>query len=61
MDKARIEKFYTEQLYPLQDEVLRTHTSCITPFYLTGGTTLSHGYLRHRHSDDLDLFINTAT
>jgi len=61
MDNAGIEKFYIEQLYPFQDEVLRVITSCNTPFYLTGGTGLSRGYLHHRHSDDLDLFVNTAT
>ena len=25
------------------------------PFYLTGGTAVSRGYLHHRYSDDLDL------
>jgi len=29
-----------------------------TGFYLTGGTAASRGYLRHRFSDDLDLFVN---
>lgn len=29
-------------------------------FYLTGGTALSRAYLHHRHSDDLDFFLNWA-
>ncbi len=29
------------------------------PFYLTGGTALSRYYLKHRFSDDLDLFVNS--
>jgi hypothetical protein len=29
-----------------------------TPFYLTGGTTLSRFYFNHRFSDDLDFFVN---
>jgi len=29
-------------------------------FYLTGGTALSRAYLHHRHSDDLDFFLNRA-
>jgi hypothetical protein len=28
-------------------------------FYLSGGTAASRGYLHHRFSDDLDLFVNT--
>jgi len=31
-----------------------------TEFYLTGGTALCRHYLHHRHSDDLDLFVNGA-
>ncbi|MEA3359139.1 MAG: nucleotidyl transferase AbiEii/AbiGii toxin family protein [Thermodesulfobacteriota bacterium] len=27
-------------------------------FYLTGGTALGRYYLKHRYSDDLDLFVN---
>ncbi|MDY6793302.1 MAG: nucleotidyl transferase AbiEii/AbiGii toxin family protein [Thermodesulfobacteriota bacterium] len=27
-------------------------------FYLTGGTALGRHYLKHRHSDDLDFFVN---
>ena len=29
-----------------------------TSFYLSGGTAASRGYLRHRFSEDLDLFVN---
>lgn len=29
-----------------------------TEFYVTGGTAASRGYLHHRFSDDLDLFVN---
>jgi hypothetical protein len=29
-----------------------------TGFYLSGGTAASRGYLNHRFSDDLDLFVN---
>jgi len=29
-------------------------------FYLTGGTALAEFYLKHRFSDDLDFFTNTA-
>jgi Nucleotidyl transferase AbiEii toxin, Type IV TA system len=54
MDSA----FYFEALYPLQDDVLRRITELNTPLYLTGGTAASRGYLRHRFSDDLDLFTN---
>jgi hypothetical protein len=28
-----------------------------TGFYLTGGTAASRGYLNHRFSDDLALFV----
>lgn len=50
--------FYEHILYPLQDEVLALITSLKTGFYLTGGTAASRGYLHHRYSDDLDLFVN---
>jgi predicted nucleotidyltransferase component of viral defense system len=56
-DKA----YYLNQLYPLQDRVLRVITACDTDFYLTGGTALSRVYLHHRFSDDLDLFVNYAS
>ena len=54
VDKA----FYFDRLYPMQNEVLRLIRSGGTEFYLTGGTAASRGYLNHRFSDDLDLFVN---
>jgi len=50
--------YYLNNLYPLQDRVLKEISDCNTPFYLTGGTALSRHYLNHRFSDDLDLFVN---
>lgn len=50
--------FYFNKLYPLQDKVLKTINHLDTGFYLTGGTASSRGYLHHRFSDDLDLFVN---
>jgi len=50
--------YYEHLLYPLQNEVLALLTSLQTGFYLTGGTAASRGYLQHRYSDDLDLFVN---
>ena len=50
--------YYETKLYPLQDEVLKKLKSLEQPFYLTGGTAVSRGYLHHRYSDDLDLFVN---
>jgi hypothetical protein len=50
--------FYFETLYPLQDEALKVLRGLETGFYLTGGTAASRGYLNHRFSDDLDLFVN---
>jgi len=50
--------YYTKNLYPLQDGVLRIVQELALPFYLTGGTALSRHYFAHRYSDDLDLFIN---
>lgn len=44
MDKS----FYFDQLYPLQDEVLRLLGGVDTGFYLTGGTAASRGYLHDR-------------
>lgn len=49
---------YFTKLYPLQDAVLAAFASTETEFYLTGGTAASRGYLNHRFSDDLDLFVN---
>lgn len=51
-------RYYSEQLYPLQDEVLRFLGSVESPFYLTGGTLLGRYLLHHRFSDDLDFFVN---
>jgi predicted nucleotidyltransferase component of viral defense system len=50
--------FYTTNLYPLQDRVLRIGEQINTKFYLTGGTALSRAWLQHRYSDDLDFFLN---
>jgi len=50
--------YYTGVLYPFQDEVLRAIGGAETGFYLTGGTAASRGYLDHRFSDDLGLFVN---
>ncbi|HWR58193.1 MAG TPA: nucleotidyl transferase AbiEii/AbiGii toxin family protein [Thermodesulfovibrionales bacterium] len=49
-------EYYNNVLYPLQDRAIRTFQD--SPFYLTGGTTLSRGYYNHRYSDDLDYFVN---
>lgn len=49
---------YFERLYPLQDAVLASFARADTGFYLTGSTAASRGYLNHRFSDDLDLFVN---
>lgn len=54
MDK----EYYFNRLYPLQDKVLKIINDLDTHFYLTGGTASSRGYLHHRFSDDIDLFVN---
>ena len=54
MDKA----FYFETLYPFQNQVLQVLNEVETGFYLSGGTAASRGYLNHRFSDDLDLFVD---
>ena len=51
-------KYYKEELYPLQDGILKIVGDLNLPFYLTGGTALSRFYFQHRYSDDLDLFVN---
>jgi len=51
-------KSYFEDIYPFQDRVLKLISAVETDFYLTGGTAASRGYLNHRFSDDLDLFVN---
>jgi hypothetical protein len=50
--------FFFDVLYPLQNHVLRLFHQVETGFYLAGGTAASRGYLNHRFSDDLDLFVN---
>lgn len=50
--------FYFDTLYPFQDRVLQIIGSLDTGFYLSGGTAASRGYLNHRFSDDLDLFVD---
>ena len=52
-----LEKYYEENLYPLQNGVLNIVKKSGTPFFLTGGTALSRYYVHHRYSDDLDLFV----
>ena len=52
------DSFYTTILYPLQDQALGAIDHAETEFYLSGGTAASRGYLKHRFSDDLDLFAN---
>lgn len=54
MDK----EYYYKKRYPLQDKVLRIINDLGTGFYLTGGTASSRGYLHHRFSDDIYLFVN---
>lgn len=51
-------EFFLTRLYPMQDRALARLGSVDTGFYLTGGTAASRAYLRHRFSDDLDLFVN---
>ena len=52
--------YYQNIVYPLQDKVLEIVGRLPVEFYLTGGTALSRAYLHHRHSDDLDFFLNGA-
>lgn len=49
-------EYYNKILYPIQDRAIEVFRE--SPFYLTGGTTLSRGYYNHRFSDDLDYFVN---
>ena len=53
-------EYYSDKLYPLQDEVLTAVAACDSSFYLTGGTVLGRWDLHHRFSDDLDFFVNAA-
>ena len=50
--------FSIGQLYGLQDRALTVITDLDTGFYLSEGTAASRGYLGHRFSDDLDLFVD---
>jgi Nucleotidyl transferase AbiEii toxin, Type IV TA system len=50
--------YFFDRLYPLQDDVLRVLSAAETGLYLSGGTAASRGYLQHRFSEDLDLFVN---
>lgn len=50
--------YYQDILYPLQDRALQIIHQLDTQFYLSGGTAASRGYLNHRFSDDLDLFVD---
>ncbi len=51
-------QWFEKVLYPFQDEVLRAAAGVETGFYLTGGTALGRIHVRHRYSEDLDLFVN---
>jgi hypothetical protein len=55
------EKKYYNKLYVLQDKLLQIIQVTNADFYLTGDTALSRCYLKHRFSDDLDLFVNQAS
>ena len=57
---GRDSAYYFEVLYPFQDAILSRITALRTGFYLTGGTAASRGYLGHRFSEDLDLFLNDS-
>jgi hypothetical protein len=50
--------YFDDILYPFQDAVLSVAARVETGFYLTGGTALGRVHLRHRYSEDLDLFVN---
>lgn len=52
------ENYYINNLYPFQDLVLKLIMKVDDTFYLTGGTALGRYYLKHRYSEDLDLFVN---
>ncbi|HEY0395896.1 MAG TPA: nucleotidyl transferase AbiEii/AbiGii toxin family protein [Candidatus Elarobacter sp.] len=47
---------YEAVLYPLQDRILSVAATYGDALVLTGGTALARLYLRHRYSDDIDLF-----
>lgn len=46
-------------LTPLQRDLLRAFFEIEDRFYLTGGAALAEFYLRHRPTEDLDLFVAT--
>lgn len=50
--------YYTNELYPLQDNVLKVIDTINTPFYLTGGTALSRCYFQHRYSVEKKLKVD---
>jgi len=50
--------YFYECLYPLQDRVLAILQKIETGLYLSGGTAASRGYLNHRFSDAIDLFVD---
>jgi len=52
------ENYYINNLYSFQNLVLKLIMKVDDTFYLTGGTALGRHYLKHRYSDDLDLFVN---
>ena len=52
------EAYYLNRLYPFQDEILSGINTLDVDFYLSGGTALGRCFLKHRYSDDLDLFLN---
>jgi len=54
------ENYFIRNLYPFQDSVLKLIMEVDNAFYLTGGTALGRYYLKHRYSDDLDLFVNRS-
>jgi hypothetical protein len=53
--------YFIHNLYPFQDSVLKLIMEVDDSFYLTGDTALGRHYLKHRYSDDLDLFVNRNT
>ena len=48
------------RLYGLQDWTLARLAALPQEFYLSGGAALSRGYYAHRHSEDLDFFVNDS-
>lgn len=51
--------FYTQKLYPLQDQIFELTALYGNKLYLTGGTALARFYFQHRLSEDLDFFTTT--